>query len=126
MKINDYSKLIQLLVAAIGNLQKLVEGSSKKLRSNQIIQSIEEIKTLAEEANTIKSLTLIDQDFTRFCVLLINGSDMAAYLLGANDVPKKIQNQANSWKSTAASFKPFLKNSIYNKANSGNSTKVSD
>ncbi len=133
MKINDCSKFLQLLIKELSDLQKLVntfskskaEGNSKRLLVNQIIKAIQDIKALAEEAKAIKSVILLDQDFTRFCILLIDGSDMADYLLDLDGIPERLQKQAASWKRTAATFKPFLKNSIYNKANSGNLSEIS-
>lgn len=78
------------------------------------------------EAQEIKSLTLLNQDFSNFCLLLVNGSDMADYLLARHETSKKIQIQARYWKDTAVQFKPFLKNSIYSQSDIGIKLFVSD
>lgn len=121
MKNNYYSKSLQILIKELINFQRLLDDHCKPrlgeslntLILEQIMNSVQKIKAMAEEAKSIQSLTLFNQDFSHFCLLLVEGSDMADYLLGLDETPTKIQKQARSWKKTAAKFRPFLKNSIY-------------
>jgi hypothetical protein len=123
MKKDNYSKSLQNLVQELTNFQELLNtpcepGVSESLKVRllaQTMNSVQNIKTLAEEVKSIKSFTLLGQDFTHFCLLLVNGSDMADHLLALNETPAKIQKQVRSWKKIAAKFRPFLKNSIYSR-----------
>ena len=127
MKKDYYSKSIQILAQELSNFQELLDSTcesevDKRIKGwplEQIMNSVQNIKTMAAEVKRIKSLTLLNQDFAHFCLLLIDGSDMANHLLASDETHAKIQKQARSWKKIAAKFKPFLKNSIYNQPNVG-------
>jgi hypothetical protein len=128
MKNNHYLKPLRILVQELTHFQKLLDThcNTKPSRSlkvcplEQLMNSVQNIKAIAEEAKRVRSLTLLNQDFSHFCLLLVNGSDMADYVLALNETHHgQIQKQAHSWKKIAVKFKPFLENSIYNEAKAG-------
>ncbi len=127
MKKDNYSNSLQILAQELNNFQELLTisfqsgaaGNSKIWSLEQIMNSVQNIKVLTGEFESVKSLTLINQDYSNFCFLLFEGSIMADYLLAKNNTPKKMQRLASYWKDTAVKFKPFLENSIYNEMEVG-------
>lgn len=123
MKKDNYFTSLHSLAQELSNFQELlnitykseIDGNLIKQPLGQMINVVQGIKVLVEEVKREESLTLLNQDFSNFCLLLIYGSDMADCLLARDETSKKIQNQARHWKDIAAKFRPFLKNSIYNR-----------
>ena len=121
MKIDYLLQSLGFIAQELSAFEALLNNSRKsRIRENlkslslePIRDAIQRIKTIQAEFLRIKSIILIDQDFTNLCLLITHGWDMVEYLLDRKGIPESIHCHARAWKKIVVEFKPFLKNSIY-------------
>lgn len=74
----------------------------------KIKNDIPNVLKMINKFNNVKSLTLIEQEYINFCLLLAFGNEMADFLLKLKKCPEKSLVHARSWKEIAKNFIPFL------------------
>ena len=84
------------------------ENIRKTSKLQKLAEQHHQIKVILDKIQEIKSLTLIDQDYSNFCLLIFYGSFMADQLLAMKATDESSVRHANEWKTLAQTFKPFF------------------
>ncbi len=123
MKNNKFPKSLQILMKELISIQVLLEGIQNKLNDSNHLTEFQlkrlkgktiAIVALIKEVKKVKSLTLMEQDYVNFCLLLAYGSDMADDLLELENSSDKSRSNAHSWNAIVKEFVPFVSGSFYN------------
>lgn len=84
------------------------ENSRKIVKLQKLTKQNNQIKTIIDKIQEAKSLTLLDQDYSNFCLLILYGSFMAEQLLATEASDHSSYRHATEWKTLAQTFKPFF------------------
>lgn len=85
-----------------------------KLPLEKVFAGISILLDLINEFKQVKSLTLLEQDYINFCLLLVYGSEMAETLPKLKNCPENSRKHAKAWKEVAIKFTPLLNNNLNN------------
>jgi hypothetical protein len=115
----DFTGLTMALLSSVRQLQhslKTIQNCEKPdnrltSRLRRIAHTAGKIEQVVSRLLTIQTLTLYDQEYTRFCDLIICGSEMAKYLT-TTQTSKTMREHAHYWQKICIDLKPFIKGNL--------------